>query len=260
MFWANWWVFLKELSMSGSGIWWAHFDQICERNHQAFSKRNSWNSLMGSFKTYSQLTHWSHQDQSGEYIENLPTFYPLGKVWVNCLKTLNKLSMYPPGNTPSTPSESGIEISLRPCEGGIRTPPGHHQTTNHEREGGTTWLHRVALYSVHQNYHRTQGTVTTNFGGNTVVERHQFTNRMVAQPPYNVSQRVIYIGMTVEHVERLWRVPAILPPSYQQPASVPIPKTIMCRFDSCNRAGDFPMYLVERGELKFSYISDAPLI
>ena len=23
-------------------------------------------SLMGSFKTYSQLTHWSHQDQSGE--------------------------------------------------------------------------------------------------------------------------------------------------------------------------------------------------
>ena len=92
--------FLKELSMSGSGIWWAHFDQIYEWNHQPFSKRNSWNSLMGSFKTYSQLTYWSHQDQSGEYIENLPTFYPLGKLRVNCLKTLNKLSMCLPGNTP----------------------------------------------------------------------------------------------------------------------------------------------------------------
>ena len=59
---------------------------------------------MGSFKTYSQLTHWSHQDQSDGYIENLPTIYPLGKVWVNCLKTLNKLSMCLPGKTPSAPS------------------------------------------------------------------------------------------------------------------------------------------------------------
>jgi len=75
---------LKELSMSGSSTGRVYFDQIYERIHRVLSK----SYLMGSFKTYQPLTHWSHQDQSGEYIENLPTICPLGKVWVNFFKTL----------------------------------------------------------------------------------------------------------------------------------------------------------------------------
>ena len=85
---------------------------------------------MGSFKTYSQLTHWSHQDQIDGYIENLPTI----KVWVNCLKTLNKLSMYLPGKTPSAPSDWGI--SAKPQ----KMPKQHSQFLTVQ-----PWIHRMGL-------------------------------------------------------------------------------------------------------------------
>jgi len=105
MFWANCWVFfertLNEWLRYIVGTFWSNL----WKNPLGFFKEELMGSLMGSFKTYSQLTHWSHQDQSGEYIENLLTIYPLGKVWVNRLKTLNKLSMYLPGKTPSAPSD-----------------------------------------------------------------------------------------------------------------------------------------------------------
>jgi len=85
-------------------------------------------SLMGSFGLNSKLTHRSHQDQSGEYIENLLTIYPLGKVWVNCSKTLNKLSMYLSGKTPSAPSEREIEANIRGNPSG--TPEDYYTNLN----------------------------------------------------------------------------------------------------------------------------------
>ena len=39
----------------------------------------------------------------------MPTTYPLGKLRVNCLKTLKKLSICLPGKTPSAPSDSEDE-------------------------------------------------------------------------------------------------------------------------------------------------------
>ena len=36
----------------------------------------------------------------------------MGKLRVYCLKTLNKLSIYPLGNTPSAPSDSGLQHGI----------------------------------------------------------------------------------------------------------------------------------------------------
>jgi hypothetical protein len=62
--------------------------------------------LAGSFRTHSKLTLRAHCGQSGEYILKELTICPLGIGWVNCLKTLNKLTMCLPGKTPSAPSDT----------------------------------------------------------------------------------------------------------------------------------------------------------
>ena len=41
----------------------------------------------------------------------------MGKLRVYCLKTLNKLSIYPLGNTPSAPSEGGALIGIEVVTG-----------------------------------------------------------------------------------------------------------------------------------------------
>ena len=78
MFWANCWVCfertLNEWLRHMVGTFWSNL----WKKPLGFFKEEPMGSLMGSFKTYSQPTHWSHQDQIDGYIENLPTIYPLG--------------------------------------------------------------------------------------------------------------------------------------------------------------------------------------
>jgi hypothetical protein len=89
--------------MSGSGLWWAYFDQNFQRTYKVLSKSGSqvysWVLLQ---KTHNIPT--DQCDQSGEYLLKKLSVYLLGKVWVNCLKTLKKLSICLPGKTPLTPS------------------------------------------------------------------------------------------------------------------------------------------------------------
>jgi hypothetical protein len=73
--------------------------------------------LAGSFRTHSKLTLRAHCGQSGEYILKELTICPLGIGWVNCLKTLNKLTMCLPGKTPSAPSVWVDAILNRVAEG-----------------------------------------------------------------------------------------------------------------------------------------------
>ena len=62
-------------------------------------------TLMGFLWSHSQLTQRSHWDQSGGLFLNELSIHPLGKVWVNCLRSLKKPSIYPLGKTPSAPSD-----------------------------------------------------------------------------------------------------------------------------------------------------------
>jgi len=178
MFWANHWVFfertLNEWLRHMVGTFWSNL----WKKPPGFFKAEPMGSLMGSFKTYSQLTHWSHQDQIDGYIENFPTIYLLGKVWVNCLKTLNKLSMYPPGKTPSAPSEihqwlqQSIVVGERSQERFGDLPLEPHSTLSHwsgwVRHGITIgqvdWTseekvwHRL-VYTTHFPYNQTTSLV-----------------------------------------------------------------------------------------------------
>ena len=52
----------------------------------------------------SQFTQQSKWNQSGEQILNQLSICPLGKMQVNCLKSLKKPSICLPGKTPSAPS------------------------------------------------------------------------------------------------------------------------------------------------------------
>ena len=106
MFWANCWIYF-ERTLNGwlrhmVGTFWS----------------NLWNKPLGFFKknphvlwqVLLKLTHNLPTDPvkiKVVSIENFPTMDPLCWVWVNCLKTLNKLSMYPTGKTLSVPSDSG---------------------------------------------------------------------------------------------------------------------------------------------------------
>ena len=48
------------------------------------------------------------------------TICPLGKLWVNCLKSLKKLSIYLPGKTPSAPSDNGSCTPTKRRRCGVR--------------------------------------------------------------------------------------------------------------------------------------------
>ena len=78
MFWVDGWVYfertLNEWLRHIVGTFWSNL----WKKLLGFFKEEPMGSLMGSFKTYSQLTHWSHQDQIDGCVENLPTIYPLG--------------------------------------------------------------------------------------------------------------------------------------------------------------------------------------
>jgi hypothetical protein len=78
----------------------------CERTLGALSKGCLLGILTGSFRTNPKFTHGAHHDQNGGYVLKELSICPLGIKWVNCLKTLNKLTMCLPGKTPSAPSES----------------------------------------------------------------------------------------------------------------------------------------------------------
>jgi hypothetical protein len=95
---------MKELLMSGSRHVVGKLRTNCERTLRVLSKSYPLGTLMGSFRSISQLTQWSNCGQSGGQVLIYFKTYPLGNVWVNCWKTLKKLSIYPPGNTPSAPS------------------------------------------------------------------------------------------------------------------------------------------------------------
>jgi hypothetical protein len=99
---------------------WAHFERTlnkwlrfvtgpfrtnCERTLEVLSKGCLMGILTSSFRPHPKLTHRAHCDQSGEQVLKELSICPLGIRWVNCLKTLNKLTMCLPGKTPSVPSE-----------------------------------------------------------------------------------------------------------------------------------------------------------
>jgi hypothetical protein len=101
------------------GTLWAHFERTlnewprfvvgslrtsCERTLGALSKGCLLGILTGSFRTNPKFTHGAHHDQNGGYVLKELSICPLGIKWVNCLKTLNKLTMCLPGKTPSAPS------------------------------------------------------------------------------------------------------------------------------------------------------------
>ena len=81
-----------------------YFGTNCERNLGVSFKMCLMGMLMGSFRTYSQLAHWSSWDQSGGlFLKKIKTCL-LGMWWVNCLKDHKKLSICPLGFTPFAPS------------------------------------------------------------------------------------------------------------------------------------------------------------
>jgi len=91
--------FLKELSMSGSGTLWVHFDQN--------SQNTCWVIWWAHFEFDLNVpTNHIEIKVVSKFLKKLST-YLLAKVWVNSLKTLNKLTMYLPGMTPSAPSGNG---------------------------------------------------------------------------------------------------------------------------------------------------------
>ena len=80
--------FLKELSMSGSGTWWTHCEEHCERNHY-ISHWGHCDHIDGHIVKELNICplstlwshHWAHCDPITGYIVNVITMSPLGTLW-----------------------------------------------------------------------------------------------------------------------------------------------------------------------------------
>ena len=83
---------MKELSMSGSGILWANFEQICERNQGFFNQlpaRQIEKFFQSNFLNYSVSKLRSKWGIIFQSAPNLPLEQCQGKLIKNSQKTLN---------------------------------------------------------------------------------------------------------------------------------------------------------------------------
>src|ERR1700759_4520019 len=73
---------LKETSMSGSGIFWAHCRVLFEFDQKVIAGQIVI-ELMGTFEKQSQFAQWSICGQIDGHIQKAITIYPLVKMWAN---------------------------------------------------------------------------------------------------------------------------------------------------------------------------------
>ena len=106
---------LKELSLSGSGIYWIHCKQNHERNQGVLLQSTQW-------PLWWVLLQCAQHGPTGHFVKEL-NMCPLADGWAHCLKNHNVITMYPLGKWPFAPSKLVIRswmCSLSWCASCLR--------------------------------------------------------------------------------------------------------------------------------------------